>query len=194
MARMCSSNWLAGQASIVQWPELCGRGAISLTSTRPSRSTNISTASSPTRSSASATRRAIACACRSTDSGMRAGASVRSRIWSRWRFSTVSNAAIGAVLAARGDHADLLGEVDETLQDQWLGRQGCERLVQIAGIAAASPDPCRRSRGAWSSGSRADRSARRRATQRIEVLDRRPGRRRARRCGSGRSSPGPGPG
>ena len=35
MARICSSNWLAGQASIVQWPELCGRGASSLTSTLP---------------------------------------------------------------------------------------------------------------------------------------------------------------
>ena len=33
MARICSSNWLAGQASIVQCPELCGRGAISLAST-----------------------------------------------------------------------------------------------------------------------------------------------------------------
>ena len=60
--RICSSNWLTGQASIVQWPELCGRGAISFTSTRAVASTNISTASSPTRSSAAATRRAIACA------------------------------------------------------------------------------------------------------------------------------------
>ena len=44
---------------MVQWPELCGRGAISLTSTRPSGSTNISTASKPTRSSASATAAAM---------------------------------------------------------------------------------------------------------------------------------------
>ena len=30
-ARSCCSNWLVTQASIVWWPELCGRGAISLT-------------------------------------------------------------------------------------------------------------------------------------------------------------------
>ena len=51
-ARTCCSNWLTAQASMVQWPELCGRGASSLTSSRPSRVRNISTASSPTSSSA----------------------------------------------------------------------------------------------------------------------------------------------
>ena len=49
-ARMCCSNWLARQASMVQWPELCGRGAISLPSSAPSGSRNISSASTPTRS------------------------------------------------------------------------------------------------------------------------------------------------
>ena len=34
-ARICISNWLAGQASIVQWPQLCGRGASSLTRMAP---------------------------------------------------------------------------------------------------------------------------------------------------------------
>ena len=58
-ARICRSNWLAGHPSMVQCPELCGRGAISFASTLPSRSTNISTARTPTRSSASATRRAM---------------------------------------------------------------------------------------------------------------------------------------
>ena len=33
MARMWFSNWLMAQASSVQWPELCTRGAISLTMT-----------------------------------------------------------------------------------------------------------------------------------------------------------------
>ena len=36
IARTSCSNWLVMQASIVQWPELCGRGASSLTSTSPS--------------------------------------------------------------------------------------------------------------------------------------------------------------
>jgi hypothetical protein len=51
IARTSCSNWLVAQASIVQWPELCGRGAISLASTLPSLVTNISSATSPTRSS-----------------------------------------------------------------------------------------------------------------------------------------------
>ena len=45
----------AAQASIVQWPELCGRGAISLPRRRPSGSTNISSATIPIRSIPSAT-------------------------------------------------------------------------------------------------------------------------------------------
>ena len=36
-ARSCCSNWLVTEASKVRWPELCGRGASSLTSSRPSR-------------------------------------------------------------------------------------------------------------------------------------------------------------
>ena len=35
-ARTCCSNWLVTQASNVRWPELCGRGASSLTSSSPS--------------------------------------------------------------------------------------------------------------------------------------------------------------
>ena len=51
IARMCCSNCEIEAPSSVQWPELCTRGAISLTSTRaPSLpgTTNISTASTPT--------------------------------------------------------------------------------------------------------------------------------------------------
>ena len=51
IARMCCSNCEIDAPSSVQWPELCTRGAISLTSTcgpcRPA-TTNISTASTPT--------------------------------------------------------------------------------------------------------------------------------------------------
>ena len=47
-ARMCCSNWLTMQASSVQWPELCTRGAISFTSRAPSRATNNSTVKTPT--------------------------------------------------------------------------------------------------------------------------------------------------
>ena len=47
-ARICCSNWLVRAASSVQWPLLCGRGASSLTSSRPSL-TNSSTASTPTK-------------------------------------------------------------------------------------------------------------------------------------------------
>ena len=35
IARTSCSNWLVTQASIVQWPELCGRGASSLTRISP---------------------------------------------------------------------------------------------------------------------------------------------------------------
>ena len=41
-ARTCCSNWLVVNASIVRCPELCGRGAISFTSSRPSPSNGMS--------------------------------------------------------------------------------------------------------------------------------------------------------
>ena len=133
---MCSSNWLAGQASIVQWPELCGRGAISFTSTRPLLSTNISTASNPTRSSASAIRLAMACAASVDCLGDR-------RRGKRQIEDVVAMAVLdgvesgeGAILATRHDHADLLGEIDETFQDQRLrsteGRKPAARSLGLA--------------------------------------------------------------
>ena len=42
---------------------------------------------------------------------------------------------IGAVLAARGDHADLLGEVDETFQDQGFGDSAAKAGGKVAGLA-----------------------------------------------------------
>ena len=46
-ARTCCSNWLVTHASKVKCPELCGRGAISLTSRRPSVVRKNSTQSTP---------------------------------------------------------------------------------------------------------------------------------------------------
>ena len=80
---------LAGtQASIVQWPELCGRAASSLTTISPDLVRNISTASTPTRSSCSAIWRAIASASAAISGAMRAGAIVVCRMWLTCRFST----------------------------------------------------------------------------------------------------------
>ncbi len=48
MVRTCCSNWLVSHTSMVMWPELCGRGAISLATSEPSRSTKNSMHSTPT--------------------------------------------------------------------------------------------------------------------------------------------------
>ena len=58
-ARTCCSNWLVTQPSIVQCPELCGRGASSLMINSPSLCKNISTARSPTSSSLLPPRRRV---------------------------------------------------------------------------------------------------------------------------------------
>ena len=47
-ARTCCSNWLVTQASKVRWPELCGRGASSFTSSSLSALRKNSTQSTPT--------------------------------------------------------------------------------------------------------------------------------------------------
>ena len=48
MQRTCSSNCETSQLSTLWWPELCGRGAISLATSVPSASTKNSTHSTPT--------------------------------------------------------------------------------------------------------------------------------------------------
>ena len=53
------SNWSVTHPSIVQWPELCGLGAISLTTKSPLLSSNNSIANIPIRSISLAIRRAI---------------------------------------------------------------------------------------------------------------------------------------
>ena len=75
IARTCCSNWEVTAPSIVQWPLLWTRGAISLT-TGPSALAKNSTVSTPTWPSASAMRRAAARAsatCRATAAAARHG-------------------------------------------------------------------------------------------------------------------------
>ena len=88
-ARMCCSNCDVSLASKVWCPLLCGRGASSLTTMRPS-CTNISTASKPTRPICSAMPKAKVRASVAVAAEMRAGESERWRMWFRCRFSAAS--------------------------------------------------------------------------------------------------------
>ena len=102
-ARTCCSNWLTTQASSVQCPELCGRGAISLTSTRRRAVTNISTASTPTYAER---RPRCACATRRASSATAGGDAGRGRsrrrgCASRWTFSAAGEARRPAAGRAR---------------------------------------------------------------------------------------------
>ena len=63
MARTWFSNWLVSAPSMVQWPELCTRGAISLAMSLP-RCTKNSMVSTPTYSKCSSSLRAARCAWR----------------------------------------------------------------------------------------------------------------------------------
>ena len=131
----------------VRCPELCGRGASSLTSSRPSRVRKNSTHSTPTTSSASSTARAISTASRATaggDVGRRdrdVEDVVRVRVLDDGRSATSSPAS-----AARRDDRDLALEVDERLEDCRLAanRLHAPRRGLVGGRCA--PAPCRRSR------------------------------------------------
>ena len=106
-ARTCCSNWPSRQASIVQWPELCGRGAISLASSRPSGSRNISSATTPDqvrapRPAAAHGARAASATAAGTGPARRRGRGCGARGGSRPRRRP--RRAIGA---ARGDGRDL---------------------------------------------------------------------------------------
>ena len=161
MARICSSNWLAGQASIVQWPELCGRGAISLTSTRPSRRrTSRPRAPRPDRARRRSAGRSPGPA-RSTAVGIR-------RRGKRQVEDVVAVAVlhgvesrIRAVRAARDDHADLLRRNRRSLPGS---AASATRRANAGGkvrrARAASPGPCRHSRAGWSSAPPAGRCGR----------------------------------
>src|SRR5690606_7466622 len=87
-ARIACSNWDVAQASRVKWPELCGRGASSLTTISPPGRANISTASTPTSPSPSAMSRAASTARSRTFVPTRAGAMERWRMPRRCSFST----------------------------------------------------------------------------------------------------------
>jgi hypothetical protein len=93
-ARTCCSNWLVSQASIVRWPELCVRGAISLTRTRPFRVTKNSTQATPTTSSAARIFSVVSTAAVSTGCGRSAGTLDTSRMWWAWEFRDGANAAV----------------------------------------------------------------------------------------------------
>ncbi len=91
MAARCCSYCDVSFASIVWWPLLCGRGAISLTSTFPSRVTNISTASMPIKLSFSTINLAILSASPKIPGERSAGAKRYStRFWMGWK--TISTA------------------------------------------------------------------------------------------------------
>lgn len=90
MARICCSNWHVMAASIVQWPELCGRGAISLISKESSSKINNSSPNIPTKSSALARFIAIFWALLATFSGILAGRVDFFKIPDSWKFSAGS--------------------------------------------------------------------------------------------------------
>ncbi len=119
------------QASIVQCPELCGRGASSLTSTSPAWVTNISTASTPTRSSFSAMWRAIA-------SARIAVSAVDPRGGDRGVEDVVGVLVFdrrvgrpGAVAPARDDDRNLAGEIDKAFEDADLAAHPPPRLIRL---------------------------------------------------------------
>ena len=93
-ARRCCSNCDVSDETSVWWPELCTRGAISLTSTAPDRSTNISMPNTPAPSSTSMVRRATRAASSRTPLGARAGATVVRSIPSSCMFSTAGYVAM----------------------------------------------------------------------------------------------------
>ena len=80
ITRACCSNWLQSAASSVQWPELCGRGAISLASSRPSSSTKNSMHRMPRYSSRSARLTAAARACSASAGETAAGTVLTARM------------------------------------------------------------------------------------------------------------------
>ena len=130
---MCRSNWLAGHASIVQWPELCGRGAISLTSTRPVRVDEhldgeqadqvqrLRDAPGHPPSLGGGGRR---------DPSGREG-QVQDAVAVPVLHGVEHRAA--AVRAARDDDADFAREVDEAFQDQRLRLQRSQPAARSAG-------------------------------------------------------------
>ena len=114
-ARTCCSNWLVTAASIVKCPELCGRGAISLTMSRPSAVRKNSTVKTPTVPSAWAVARASVARFLRDDGPDRRGHERRVQdmpLVAVKRDRIADGAAIGA---AGHDDRDLRGKVDPSL-------------------------------------------------------------------------------
>ena len=124
-ARSCCSNWLVTEASNVRCPELCGRGASSLTSRRRR-------ASGRTRRTARRPRRAPRATPAASRTTSRADALADPRRRHRHvedvmavAFSIGPPVDEGAVEAARRDHRDLALEIDEGLEDRRAAPPAC---------------------------------------------------------------------
>ena len=137
-ARRWFSNWLVTAPSWVQWPVLCGRIASSLTSTRPSRVSNSSTARIPMTSSSLAIVSATCCACVGqprVEVGRRGHDLVADAVELGARDDGVRRGL--ATRRAGHQRRQLATEVDELLGehlDAGLGRRR-ERLLGLVGVA-----------------------------------------------------------
>ena len=137
----------SAQASIVQWPELCGRGASSLTSRRPSRARNISTPSRPTRSSSrrDPLRQPHRLGRERRLEGRRR--EVAARMWCSCRFSTGGKLALRAVGAARRDDRAARARSRRRPPGSAAARPGARQASAGVGVAVErGAGPCRRSR------------------------------------------------
>ena len=174
-ARMWSSNWLAGQASMVQWPELWGRGAISLTRTRPWRSTNISTAREADEVEGFGDSPGDAGGFGGGVGGDAGGGEgeVEDAVAVAVLHGVEEGAA--AVLAAGDDDADLAGVVDEAFEDEGFGVEGGPGGGRVGLGSGGRLGLCRRSRGGWFSGRRGGRSSAVASCRAVSVVDGAPG-------------------
>ena len=116
-ARSCCSNWLVTQASKRQVAGVVrARGELVDQQLAGSASGRTRRRARRRRRAASRTPRAISTASRATSGGTAAGATVRSRMWLRWAFSTTPQWAKLPSDAAGGDDRDFALEVDERLE------------------------------------------------------------------------------
>ena len=140
-ARMCCSNCDTEAPSMVQWPELCTRGAISLTSTAcpvPSAHDEHLDRRARRHSRAPrAMRRGDARAPAAATAGVTRGRHARAAAGCgpRCSFSVTSKHGDLAVAPARRDHRNLALERHEGLEDRRLAAESLERRGRIAAVA-----------------------------------------------------------
>ena len=169
MARKCCSNCDVTAPSSVQWPELWTRGAISLTSRRrPRRSLDHETFPPPARRHSRARRRFSAPCRRPARSGR--GRYRRERRW--WR-GYVARGCCRRYPRRRNRRRDraprpprLRRRKGRNLPGWRAGRRASGRPPQCPSLRGSATGPCHHSRSAASSGSKAVRSAPRRAPAR----------------------------